>query len=89
MRKERKVVRDLQRLDKGVKTREAREWVIEGKVKGGEGVAKDGRMSAERLGEVFDARGTAVLWWNDLERDRRYKTFSKSVQDVRPLSGGK
>jgi UDP-glucose:glycoprotein glucosyltransferase len=39
------------------------------------------------LGDLFDAGdkeegGDLVLWWNDLEKDRKYKSWSKDLKDV-------
>ena len=32
---------------------------------------------------VYDVRSDLVLWWNDLEKDKRYNNWSKSLMDVR------
>ncbi|KAJ3026274.1 UNVERIFIED_CONTAM: hypothetical protein HDU68_005940, partial [Siphonaria sp. JEL0065] len=33
-------------------------------------------------GDAFDVRDESVLWWNDLEHDKRYKQFPRSLQDL-------
>ncbi|KAJ3249147.1 hypothetical protein HDU78_007109 [Chytriomyces hyalinus] len=33
-------------------------------------------------GEAFDVRDDSVVWWNDLEKDKRYKQFPASLQDL-------
>ncbi|KAI9340426.1 UDP-glucose:glycoprotein glucosyltransferase-domain-containing protein [Zopfochytrium polystomum] len=33
-------------------------------------------------GEAFDIRDENLLWWNDLEKDKRYKSWPKSVRDL-------
>jgi hypothetical protein len=39
-------------------------------------------MSATNNDESFDVRADAVFWWNDLEKDKRYKRWPKSIMDV-------
>ena len=34
-------------------------------------------------GEAFDIRDEKVVWWNDLEKDKRYKNLPKSISEVR------
>lgn len=91
MRKERKFVTDLQRMSiSRFSLRVAREILIGGAPAGSEGVGKDGRLTAEGLGVIFDAGdakegGGLVLWWNDLEKDRRYAQWSQKLSDVRPF----
>ncbi|KAI9335332.1 UDP-glucose:glycoprotein glucosyltransferase-domain-containing protein [Obelidium mucronatum] len=33
-------------------------------------------------GDAFDVRDESVVWWNDLEHDKRYKQFPRSLQDL-------
>ncbi|KAJ3071820.1 hypothetical protein HDU98_004753 [Podochytrium sp. JEL0797] len=33
-------------------------------------------------GDAFDVRHDSVLWWNDLEKDKRYKQFPKSLREL-------
>ncbi|GAA5860419.1 hypothetical protein JCM1840_000253 [Sporobolomyces johnsonii] len=94
MRKERKYVTDLQALDKHLSSKDAREILINGQAKSGEQGKTEQRIEAEVLGELFDATDRdegeqVILWWNDLEKDRRYKSWSKSVRDLlRPVYPG-
>lgn len=49
---------------------------------------RDGIVPPEALGELFEADdavegGDVVTWWNDLEKDRRYLSWSRSVREVR------
>ncbi|KAI7860003.1 UDP-glucose:glycoprotein glucosyltransferase-domain-containing protein [Circinella umbellata] len=32
--------------------------------------------------DVYDVRSDLVLWWNNLEKDKRYKSWSKSLMDM-------
>lgn len=55
----------------------------------GTGQQQPGQLTAESLGALFDAsdrpeEGNVVLWWNDIEKDRRYANWPKSLMDVRP-----
>lgn len=34
-------------------------------------------------GPFFDMRGDTVLWWNNLEKDKRYVHWSSSLKEVR------
>lgn len=51
-------------------------------------LSPDGRVSPEILGELFDASdrdegtGSVLLWWNDLEKDKRYASYTKNVRDL-------
>lgn len=72
-----------------MKTREAREILT---FKGIGAASKpsvglDGIVGIEILGELFDASdvkegGDLIVWWNDLEKDKRYKTWSNKLGDV-------
>ncbi|GAA5951905.1 hypothetical protein JCM21900_004180 [Sporobolomyces salmonicolor] len=94
MRKERKYVTDLESLDKHMSSKAAREILINGQAKSGEEGKTQQRVEAEVLGELFDATDRdegehVILWWNDLEKDRRYKSWSTSVRDLlRPVYPG-
>lgn len=86
MRKERKYVTDLQGLNKHMTSKSAREILING---GAKPVAstQQGMMPIEALGELFDATdrkegGKVTLWWNDLEKDKRYQSWPSTVRDV-------
>lgn len=40
-------------------------------------------------GEAFDIRDEKVVWWNDLEKDKRYKNLPKSISEIlRPAYPG-
>lgn len=90
MRKERKLINDLQGLNGNISTRHAREWIMSGvlaKANSVLGPGKDGRIEKEALGELFDASdrkegGGLITWWNNLEKDKRYKSWSKTLNDV-------
>lgn len=86
LRKERKVVTDIQRLGQGMSTREAREILSYSEDSKSE--HDDGRLEVGALGELFDASdvqegGDLLLWWNDLEKDARYRDWTKNIKDVR------
>lgn len=96
MRRERKFVTDIQGLSSHLTTKQARDVLMHegiGAVTSG-GSASRGRdvaLSPEVLGDLFDAGdkqegGNLILWWNDLEKDKRYKSWSKDLKDVRPRS---
>ncbi|GAA5943995.1 Kre5p [Sporobolomyces koalae] len=93
MRKERRHVTALQGLSEHMTTKSAREILIEGGHKDTSATAR-GVMPVEALGELFDATdrsegGQVILWWNDLERDRRYKSWPTTVRDLlRPSHPG-
>ncbi|KAL8279773.1 hypothetical protein RQP46_007868 [Phenoliferia psychrophenolica] len=97
MRTERKFVTDIQRASLGrLSMKQSREILSGDEVaKAGKvGVAKDGRVGSEALGELFDAGdrkegGGLVLWWNDLEKDKRYAKWSSQVTELlRPVYPG-
>ena len=44
--------------------------------------AADDSTSDMGWGEVFDIRDDNLIWWNDLEKDKRYKSWPKSVREV-------
>jgi UDP-glucose:glycoprotein glucosyltransferase len=86
MRKERKYVTDLQGLSVNMTSKSAREILINGGIQPVTATEK-GMMPVEALGELFDATdrsegGKVIVWWNDLEKDKRYKTWPSTVQDV-------
>ncbi|GAA6015304.1 hypothetical protein JCM10207_008942 [Rhodosporidiobolus poonsookiae] len=93
MRKERKYLADLVGLNKHMLGADARRILIDGSPKTKSG-ARGGMITAEVLGELYDATdrqegGQVILWWNDLEKDTRYKSWSKSVRDLlRPTYPG-
>jgi hypothetical protein len=94
MRRERRFVSQLLGLSDKVGAKQAREWLMSPAVaEAGSvaGVQKDGRMAASGLGQLFDASdreegGGLVLWWNDLTKDKRYRGWSTSLQEVGSLS---
>jgi len=86
MRKERQYVTDLQGLNKHMTSKAAREILINGAAKPVV-AAQQGMMPVEALGELFDATdrkegGKVLLWWNDLEKDKRYQSWPSTVRDV-------
>ncbi|GAA5899753.1 Kre5p [Sporobolomyces salmoneus] len=93
MRKERKFVTELQGLSATMTTKAAREILINGGTKPVV-ATEQGLMPVEALGELFDATdrtegGEVIIWWNDLEKDKRYKTWPSEVRDLlRPTYPG-
>lgn len=86
MRKERKYVTDLQGLSIDMTTKAAREVLINGGTRS-PSANEQGLMPVEALGELFDATdrsegGEVVVWWNNLEKDKRYKSWPSTVKDV-------
>ncbi|GAA6027206.1 hypothetical protein JCM8097_002483 [Rhodosporidiobolus ruineniae] len=94
MRKERKYLADVTSLNVHMTGKDARDILIDGSPKSKAGSARNGIVDAEALGELYDATdrqegSEVILWWNDLEKDRRYKSWSKSVRDLlRPTYPG-
>ena len=48
-------------------------------------------VSVEQLGLIFDASDRledshAILWWNDLKKDRRYRSWPADINEVCPIS---
>ncbi|GAA5982339.1 hypothetical protein JCM5350_006149 [Sporobolomyces pararoseus] len=93
MRKERKYVTELQGLNINMTSKSAREILITGGTK--QVVANEkGMMPNEALGELFDATdrqegGQVIVWWNDLEKDKRYRSWPSTVRDLlRPTYPG-
>lgn len=88
MRKERKLLGDLVGLSSFFTGKDARSILIDGSPKS-KPASRNGLIDAEALGELYDSTdrvegtGQVILWWNDLEKDRRYKSWSKSTRDVR------
>ncbi|GAA5989455.1 hypothetical protein JCM10908_000480 [Rhodotorula pacifica] len=85
MRQERKIINDLLSLDARMTGEDARNILIAGGPK--EPRYSQDRIDPEVLGELYDATdrqegGQVILWWNDLEKDRRYKTWTKSVREL-------
>ena len=85
MRKERKILNDLLSLDARMTGADARHILIAGGPK--EPTPSQDRIDPELLGELYDATDQqegegVILWWNDLEKDRRYKSWTKSVREV-------
>lgn len=33
-------------------------------------------------GDAFDVRSDVVVWWNDLEKDSRYRNWPSGIQEV-------
>lgn len=89
MRKERGYVNDIFGLSSLLTTKQARAILMSDGIgaAGKAGVSKDGRLTAEGLGELFDASdraegGKLLLWWNDLEKDKRYTVWTRSVREI-------
>ncbi|GAA6009058.1 hypothetical protein JCM11491_005730 [Sporobolomyces phaffii] len=93
MRKERKYVAELQGLNAAMTSKNAREILISGATRPAAATER-GMMPVEALGELFDATdraegGQAILWWNNLEKDKRYKSWPTTVRDLlRPTYPG-
>lgn len=93
MRRERKFVTDIQGLSSHLSTKQARDVLMHEGIGaaasgGSTSRGRDVALSPEVLGDIFDAGdkqegGGLILWWNDLEKDKRYKTWSKDLKDVR------
>ncbi|BGP08072.1 killer toxin resistant protein [Rhodotorula toruloides] len=92
MRKERKHIVDLLSLSIHMTGKEARDILIGGSPRSPSS-SRD-RIGVDALGELYDSTdrdegGQVILWWNDLEKDRRYKSWSKSVRELlRPVYPG-
>ncbi|BGP32069.1 killer toxin resistant protein [Rhodotorula toruloides] len=92
MRKERKHIVDLLSLSIHMTGKEARDILIGGSPRSPSS-SRD-RVGVDALGELYDSTdrdegGQVILWWNDLEKDRRYKSWSKSVRELlRPVYPG-
>lgn len=92
MRRERKTVSDILGLSSDMTPKQARDMLMYeeiGAVASGGSTSKgrDVAFGPEVLGDLFDAGdeqegGGLILWWNDLEKDKRYKTWSKDLKDV-------
>ncbi|KAG0659060.1 hypothetical protein C6P46_005356 [Rhodotorula mucilaginosa] len=85
MRKERKIINDLLGLEAQMTGADARHILIAGGPK--EPTPSQDRIDPELLGELYDATDQqegegVILWWNDLEKDRRYKSWTKSVREL-------
>lgn len=92
MRKERGYINQLQSLGSRFTGQDARNMLINGGPKSSKGRPRD-RIDAELLGELYDVTdreegSQVILWWNDLEKDRRYKSWSTSVRDVSVVRAG-
>ncbi|KAK4698563.1 UDP-glucose:glycoprotein glucosyltransferase, partial [Phenoliferia sp. Uapishka_3] len=97
MRKERKFVTDIEKLSQGHFTMKMARNILSGEEVAKstkKGIGKDGRLGADQLGELFDASdrsegGGLILWWNNLEKDKRYATWSSKIKDLlRPVYPG-
>lgn len=82
MRQERRAVEDLLSLSDELTGQAARDLLIDGSK-----AAEPKDPLDALLGQLFDARdategGDTILWWNDLEKDGRYKPWAKSVREV-------
>lgn len=92
MRRERKFVGDILSLSSEMSPRQARDVLMNEEIGalasgGATSKGRDVTFGPEVLGDIFDAGddqegGDLLLWWNDLEKDKRYKTWSKDLQDV-------
>ncbi|GAA6062062.1 hypothetical protein JCM10212_003560 [Sporobolomyces blumeae] len=93
MRKERKFVTDLQGLSVHMTSQAARDILINGGTTPTE-PSEQGMMPKDVLGEIFDSTdrqegGDVILWWNNLEKDKRYKSWPTTVRDLlRPTYPG-
>lgn len=78
LRTERKLIQSLQ--DIGFTAKESIQ-IISSPV-----LTKASRSSDKTIDGVYDVRDTLeepfVIWWNDLEKDSRYKEWSTNVQEV-------
>lgn len=49
--------------------------------------SRRGLIPVEALGDIFDASdrqelSNVIVWWNDLTKDSRYKTWSTDINEV-------
>ncbi|GAA5851766.1 hypothetical protein JCM9279_004400 [Rhodotorula babjevae] len=87
MRKERKVLADLAALSPHLSGSDVRDLLINGGPKAKASGGMRDRIDADALGELYDATdrdegSQVILWWNDLEKDRRYQSWPTSVRDL-------
>jgi UDP-glucose:glycoprotein glucosyltransferase len=94
LREEHKIVRDLTSL--GLSNKQAVAVLSHPALAAKQSTARSQSMqtiTAEALGILFDADdesedSKAIIWWNDIEKDRRYKTWSEDISDLaRPRWG--
>ncbi|BGP16173.1 hypothetical protein JCM10213_001389 [Rhodosporidiobolus nylandii] len=94
MRKERQYLKHLAALHKSMQGEDARRILIDGSPKSKAQAGPGAVVDAEALGELYDATdrsegGQVILWWNDLEKDRRYKSWPTAVKELlRPTYPG-
>ncbi|KAM0787865.1 hypothetical protein ACM66B_003917 [Microbotryomycetes sp. NB124-2] len=101
LRKERKLVSAIQSLVSGMTPRQARSILTDEAVSTAGGASpSSSRASAladlttDVLGDLFDAGdleegGDLILWWNDIEKDKKYKSWPRSLQELlRPTYPG-
>lgn len=86
MRKERKVIEGVMRLNDTIKAAEAR-TLLAFEPQDDPSVPQGSVELAAALGEIFDAGdreegGDVILWWNNLEKDKRYAGWSKSLREM-------
>ncbi|KAK4048009.1 killer toxin resistant protein [Microbotryomycetes sp. JL201] len=98
LRKERKLVSSIQSLVKGMTPKAARSILTDESISAASsgaparGNAAD--LTTEVLGDLFDAGdleegGGLILWWNDIETDKKYKSWPRSFQELlRPVYPG-
>lgn len=44
--------------------------------------ARTGSVSEDEIQDVYDVRLDSIIWWNNLEKDKRYKTWPSSLTEA-------
>ncbi|KAK4053247.1 killer toxin resistant protein [Microbotryomycetes sp. JL221] len=92
LRKERKLVKAIQSISKNITPKQARSILTSEAItaaatgeqrRGGQATM----LSTESLGDLFDAGdleegGDLILWWNDIEKDKKYISWPQSLQEM-------
>ena len=90
LRKERGLIGNVVSLAPGITGRQARELLADESLHSamtGAGRSNQVELSADVLGDLFDAGdveegGDLILWWNDIEKDKKYAHWSKDLKEV-------
>jgi UDP-glucose:glycoprotein glucosyltransferase len=78
VRSEKKIIQSFQKL--GFTAKEAIN------ILSNPSLSKSESESSEAIGEIYDVRDTPeksfIVWWNDLEKDKRYKVWPSNLMEV-------